>query len=177
MLWLGKQNLLRIPALLVWSQLGPKPDLEGKFPDAPISFLAVGAACSSCLSVPWGWAVGWGLQGCEGSQELPGAHPVSPVPHSALLIPPTFCCSRRCWSGTGALGSPGLGPLTVVWGQLTELGFPLRAGSLVVSILPRIVLAAFATRCLQVQPCETIKQFHNPTMLLYSFSRGSDWDP
>lgn len=75
-LWLGKQNLLRISALVVWSQLGLKPDLEGTSPDAPISFLAGGAACSSCFSMHW--AVGWGFQGCGGSQDLPGAHPVSP---------------------------------------------------------------------------------------------------
>lgn len=50
-LWLGKQNMFGISALLVWSQLEPKPDPEGTFPDAPISFLAVGATCSSCSSL------------------------------------------------------------------------------------------------------------------------------
>lgn len=50
-LCLGKQNLFRISAVLVWSQLGLKPELEGMFPDAPISSLAVAATCSSCSSV------------------------------------------------------------------------------------------------------------------------------
>lgn len=50
------------------------------------------------------------------------------------------------------MGSSGLDPLAVVWDHLTELGFPLRAGSPIVFILPRIVLELFVTRCLQVQP-------------------------
>lgn len=136
-LWPGKQNLFRISALLVWSQLGLKPDLEGAFPDAPISFLAVGATCSSCS----GLSCGMGVPGLWG---VPGAAWGSAAPTHLLL--------QALWGGTGPVGSPGLDHLMVVWAHLTELGFPLRAGSLVVFILPRIFLEVFFTRCSKVQP-------------------------
>lgn len=59
---------------------------------------------------------------------------------------------QALWDGTGPMGSPGLDHLPVVWDHLTELGFPLRAGSLLVFILCRMVLEVFVSRCLQVQP-------------------------
>lgn len=86
--------------------------------------------------------MGWGFQGCGGSQSClePTLCPADPA--HVLLLQARWEWDRRC-------GEPGLG-------DLTELGFALSNGwdrtFSPVLILPRFVLTVLFTRCSQVQP-------------------------